>query len=135
MSTLVAKKCRPLPAGTPALARAQIDALLKEVPGWAYDGKVIAKSWSFKNNTETMVFVKELLRDDGGRERGRLARASRGPSPRHERRLQPLPGGVQHALDRRNLRERFYLRGKNRSARVDLIPLLGRCAGKRDQQQ
>src|SRR6266581_4399498 len=57
MSTLAAKKCRPLPAGTPALTRAQIDALLKEVPDWAYDGKVIAKSWSFKNYYETMAFV------------------------------------------------------------------------------
>ncbi len=57
MSTLAGKKSRPLPAGTPALTRAQIDALLKEVPGWAYDGKVIAKSWSFKNYYETMAFV------------------------------------------------------------------------------
>ena len=57
MSTLSGKKCRPLPAGTPALTRARIDALLKEVPGWAYDGKVIAKSWSFRNYHETMAFV------------------------------------------------------------------------------
>jgi len=46
MSKLAGRKSRPLPAGTPALTRAQIDALLKEVPGWTYDGKVIAKSWS-----------------------------------------------------------------------------------------
>src|SRR5437870_4887705 len=84
------------------------------------------------------LVVQELLRAPCVRERDRLARASRGPSPGHERRLQSLPGGIQHAFDRRNLRERFYLRGKNRSASVDLIPLpraLGRCAGKRDQQQ
>src|SRR2546428_9527642 len=37
--------------------RARIDALLAEVPGWAFDGKVIAKSWSFKNYHETMAFV------------------------------------------------------------------------------
>ncbi|TMH12021.1 MAG: 4a-hydroxytetrahydrobiopterin dehydratase, partial [Betaproteobacteria bacterium] len=57
MSTLAGRKCRPLPAGTPALSRARIDALLTEVPGWTYDGKVIAKSWSFKNYYETLAFV------------------------------------------------------------------------------
>lgn len=57
MSTLAEKKCRPLPAGTPALAQARIDALLREVPGWTYDGKVIAKNWSFKNYHRTMAFV------------------------------------------------------------------------------
>jgi len=57
MSKLAEKKSRPLPAGTPALTRAQIDALLKEVPGWTYDGKVIAKSWSLKNYYETLAFV------------------------------------------------------------------------------
>jgi len=57
MSTLTGMKCRPLPAGTPALTRARIDALLKEVPGWTYDGKVIEKTWSFKNYHQTMAFV------------------------------------------------------------------------------
>lgn len=57
MSTLSEKKCQPLPAGTPALTPAQIDVLLKEVPGWAYDGKVIAKTWCFTNYHETMAFV------------------------------------------------------------------------------
>ena len=60
MSKLAGKKSRPLPAGTPALTRAQIDALHKEVPGWAYDGKVIAKSWSFKNYYETIAFVNAI---------------------------------------------------------------------------
>src|SRR5438045_8458883 len=63
------------------------------------------------------LVVQELLRDPCVRERDRLARASRGPSPGHERRLQSLPGRIQHALDRRNLRERFHLRGKNRRDR------------------
>jgi len=57
MSTLTGMKCRPLPAGTPILTRARIDALLKEVPGWTCDGKVIAKNWSFKNYHQTMAFV------------------------------------------------------------------------------
>ena len=57
MSTLAQMKCKALPAGTPPLSRARIDALLKEVPGWGYDGKVIAKTWSFKNYYETLAFV------------------------------------------------------------------------------
>ena len=57
MSTLAGKKCRPLPAGTLALTQVRIEALLKEVPGWTYDGKVIAKNWSFKNYHQTMAFV------------------------------------------------------------------------------
>jgi len=57
MSKLAEMKCRSLPAGTPALTRARIDALLKEVPGWRCDGKVITKTWSFKNYYETLAFV------------------------------------------------------------------------------
>jgi len=57
MSTLTTMKSKPLPAGTPALTRARIDALLKEVPGWSYDGKTINKTYAFKNYYETMAFV------------------------------------------------------------------------------
>lgn len=57
MPNLVNRKCKPLPAGTAALTRAAIDSLLKEVPGWAYDGKVILKTWSFKNYYETLAFA------------------------------------------------------------------------------
>jgi len=57
MSKLAGKKSTPLPAGTPALTRTQIDALLKEVPGWTYDGKVIAKSCPSRTTTETLAFV------------------------------------------------------------------------------
>ena len=57
MPALARMKCQPLPAGTPALSRSRIDALLKEVPGWSYDGKAIAKTWSFKNYYETIAFV------------------------------------------------------------------------------
>jgi 4a-hydroxytetrahydrobiopterin dehydratase len=57
MPSLAAMKCKELPAGTPALGRARIDALLKEVPGWSYDGKVISKTWPFKNYYETLAFV------------------------------------------------------------------------------
>jgi 4a-hydroxytetrahydrobiopterin dehydratase len=57
MSALASRKCRALPAGTTALTQSAIDSLLREVPGWAYDGRVIAKTWSFKNYYETMAFA------------------------------------------------------------------------------
>jgi 4a-hydroxytetrahydrobiopterin dehydratase len=57
MSALASRKCRALPAGTTALMQSAIDSLLREVPGWAYDGRVIAKTWSFKNYYETMAFA------------------------------------------------------------------------------
>jgi 4a-hydroxytetrahydrobiopterin dehydratase len=57
MPSLASMKCKDLPAGTPALTRTQIDTLLKEVPGWDYDGKVVGKTYSFKNYHETMAFV------------------------------------------------------------------------------
>jgi len=60
MPVLASSRCQPLPAGTPALTKAEIDSLLKEVPGWSYDGKVIAKAYSFKNYYETMAFVNAL---------------------------------------------------------------------------
>jgi len=57
MAPLAQMKCKDLPPGTPPLARARIDALLKEVPGWGYDGKVIGKTFSFKNYYETIAFI------------------------------------------------------------------------------
>ncbi len=57
MPLLASMKCKDLPAGTPALTRARIDALLNDVPGWNYDGKVISKTFSFKNYYETLAFV------------------------------------------------------------------------------
>jgi 4a-hydroxytetrahydrobiopterin dehydratase len=60
LTPLSSSRCQPLPSGTPALTKAEIDSLLKEVPGWSYDGKVIAKAYSFKNYYETMAFVNAL---------------------------------------------------------------------------
>jgi 4a-hydroxytetrahydrobiopterin dehydratase len=60
MSGLADEHCLPLPAGAPPLARAELDALLAEVPGWSYDGRVIAKSYAFRDYYETMAFVNAL---------------------------------------------------------------------------
>jgi len=57
VTPLAGRKCRPLRAGTPALTEAQIERFLKGTPGWAYNGKVIRKTYSFKNYHETMAFV------------------------------------------------------------------------------
>jgi 4a-hydroxytetrahydrobiopterin dehydratase len=57
MANLADRKCGALPVGAPALTRAEIESLLREIRGWSYDGKVIAKSWSFGNYHETMAFV------------------------------------------------------------------------------
>lgn len=57
MSTLARQKCSGLAAGTPALTRTRIDALLAEVPGWTYDGKAIGRTFSFTNYYETLAFV------------------------------------------------------------------------------
>ncbi len=50
-------KCRPLPAGTPPLAPAQIDAGLAQLPGWALEDGAIAKTFSFGNYAQTIAFV------------------------------------------------------------------------------
>jgi len=57
VSDLAHERCKPLPKGTPALVRAEIESLLERVPGWTYDGKVITKTFSFDDYYETMAFV------------------------------------------------------------------------------
>ena len=49
--------CRPLPAGTPPLTPAQIEAGLARLPGWEHAGGAIVKSFSFSNYAETIAFV------------------------------------------------------------------------------
>jgi 4a-hydroxytetrahydrobiopterin dehydratase len=57
---LADEHCRALPPGTAALTRAEIDALLAEVPGWSYDGRVISRTYAFQDYYETMAFVNAL---------------------------------------------------------------------------
>jgi 4a-hydroxytetrahydrobiopterin dehydratase len=60
MPRLADEHCRALPAGSAPLGRSEIDALLAEVPGWGYDGRVISKSYAFEDYYETMAFVNAL---------------------------------------------------------------------------
>lgn len=57
MSDLAARKCRPLPAGTPPVSPAQTQAWLEELPGWTPADGAIGKSWSFEDFHQTMAFV------------------------------------------------------------------------------
>ncbi len=49
--------CRPLPAGTPPLGQAQIDAALAQLPGWEHRDGAIGKTFAFGNYAETIAFV------------------------------------------------------------------------------
>jgi 4a-hydroxytetrahydrobiopterin dehydratase len=60
MSALAQRHCTSLPPGTPALARAEIDALLAQLPGWSFENGVIAKTWSFADYYETIAFVNAI---------------------------------------------------------------------------
>jgi 4a-hydroxytetrahydrobiopterin dehydratase len=51
------RSCRPLPAGTPPLAQAQIDAGLARLPGWAHRDGAIDKTFSFGIYADTIAFV------------------------------------------------------------------------------
>lgn len=50
-------RCRALPAGTPPLGQAQIDAGLALLPGWELREGAISKAFAFKDYAETIAFV------------------------------------------------------------------------------
>ena len=57
MNELARKKCVPCEGGVAPLTAEQIRPMLKGLQGWALDGKMIAKTYPFKNYHETMAFV------------------------------------------------------------------------------
>jgi len=57
MSELSGRKCRPCEGGMAPLARAEIDVLLAQIPGWEYTDGAIARTYSFKDYYQTMAFV------------------------------------------------------------------------------
>ncbi len=60
MTELARKKCLPCEGGIAPLDEAQVGPLLKGVPGWAREGKGIAKTFRFANHHEAMAFVNAL---------------------------------------------------------------------------
>ena len=57
MNELARKKCVPCEGGVAPLTAEQIRPMLKGLEGWALDGKMIARTYRFKNYWETMAFV------------------------------------------------------------------------------
>ena len=57
MNELARKKCKPCEGGVDPLTPEQVRPMLKGLQGWALDGKMIAKTYEFKNYFETMAFV------------------------------------------------------------------------------
>ena len=57
VSELARKKCKPCEGGIEPLSAEQVRPMLKGLQGWALDGKMIAKTYEFKNYHETMAFV------------------------------------------------------------------------------
>jgi 4a-hydroxytetrahydrobiopterin dehydratase len=57
MNELARKKCQPCEGGIAPLTAEQVGPMLKGLPGWALEGKEIAKTYRFKNYFETMAFV------------------------------------------------------------------------------
>lgn len=54
---LTDKKCKPCEGGVPPLAPAEVERMLKQLPGWVLDGGMIVKTYAFKDYHHTMAFV------------------------------------------------------------------------------
>ena len=62
IATLAAQHCTPLKGAEHRLPRAEVDALLAQLPGWelAGDGDRIRKTFRFEDYHRTMAFVNAL---------------------------------------------------------------------------
>lgn len=59
MSDLASRRSKPIPAGSPALSRAEVERYLGQVHDWKLSdsGQEIRREFRFKNYHETMAFV------------------------------------------------------------------------------
>ncbi|MBA2591039.1 MAG: 4a-hydroxytetrahydrobiopterin dehydratase [Gammaproteobacteria bacterium] len=59
MTQLAGRRCKPCEGGTPRLSAAEVQALLRDTPGWRLDepGGTIRKVYPFRNYYETMAFA------------------------------------------------------------------------------
>jgi 4a-hydroxytetrahydrobiopterin dehydratase len=57
MNELARKKCKPCEGGVAPLTPQQVAPMLKGLDGWALDGKMISKTYRFKDYHDTMAFV------------------------------------------------------------------------------
>lgn len=60
MTDLTTRKCKPCEGGVAPLNAAEVERLLKQVPGWSLEQGAIAKSYTFKNHYQTMAFVNSV---------------------------------------------------------------------------
>jgi 4a-hydroxytetrahydrobiopterin dehydratase len=62
VTDLLKERSKELPKGTPALAKAEVEKLLAQVPGYELtaDGKRITRAYGFENFHQTMEFVNAL---------------------------------------------------------------------------
>ncbi len=54
---LAKSKCTPCEGGVSPLTADEIEKLLKQLQGWAFESGVIAKTYTFKNYYQAMAFV------------------------------------------------------------------------------
>lgn len=54
---LTQKNCKPCEGGVPPLSQPEIDQMLQKLQGWEQQGKLIARTYSFKDYYQTMAFV------------------------------------------------------------------------------
>lgn len=59
-STLTTKHCVPCESGTPPLAAAEIEPLLRQLDGWALEDAKLTKEYSFRNFVEAVDFVNAI---------------------------------------------------------------------------
>ena len=57
MSEWLKKKCKPCEGNQEPMDDKTIQNMLKTIDGWAYDGGLIVKTFSFKNFYQTMEFA------------------------------------------------------------------------------
>ena len=57
LAELTRRRCRPLPAGTPALTEAEALSLLAALPGWSIEKGELAKAYTFADYHRTLAFV------------------------------------------------------------------------------
>lgn len=59
---LTSKKCLPCEGGIPALTEDEVDALLKNVPGWTKvgEGQRIRREWTARNFLAAMDFLEKV---------------------------------------------------------------------------
>ena len=57
MKDFAGRRCQPLPAGTPALDTAAVEARLKGFPGWTCEEGALRKTFRFADWPRMLLFV------------------------------------------------------------------------------